>query len=121
MKKLLLALAIFFISSPTYADRIQGHFFCEQKFPDGSSGKFVLKVNEDRMTYKHVDTGRLNEYEEVYHSDNSFTSNTIYVDSLGNIYVLSPTENKNKISTTYINTEIWKDKSVVAHGLCDKI
>ena len=128
MKKLLLALAVFFISSPTYADRIQGHFFCEEKFPDGSSAKFTLKVNGDRMTTKQyhdlTDDYVSSEYEEVYHSDLSFDSYTIYAGSLQTIYVLSTIENKNKISTTYITTffnTVDENEIMVAHGLCDKI
>ena len=124
MKKLLLALAVFFISPPTYADRIQGHFFCEEKAPDGSSRKITLKVNGDRMTYRNVDIDVSFEYEEVYHSDRSYESYTIYVDSHRRIYVLSLTENKNKISTTYIShilNSVNGNKSMVIQGLCAKI
>ena len=64
------------------------------------------------------------EYKEVYFSDFNDEQYTIFVmkkNTSQMIYILSPTENKNKISTTYINTATYKDKSTVAHGMCDRI
>ena len=126
MKKLLLALALFFIFQPAFADKIQGHFFCDEKYPDGSGEKFTLKVRGNKMSYLRVgdDPSWAGEWKEVYFSDYIDEQYTIFIMSKNTsqmIYVLSPTEDKNKISTTYINTATYKDKSMVAHGRSDRI
>ena len=124
MKKLLLALALFFIFQPAYADKIQGHFFCDEIYPDGTSSKFTIKVNGRNMSNRDIRDDWDTEYKEVYFSDFNDEQYTIFVITKNTsqmVYILSPTENKNKISTTYINTATYKDKSTVAHGMCDRI
>jgi len=124
MKRLLIIFIFCFISHSAYADKIQGHFFCEEKFPDGSGSKFTLKINGTNMSNKDIRDDKGIKYKEVYFSDYLDEQYTIFVmkeHSSQFVYILSPTENKNKISTTFINTVTYKNKSSVAKGMCDRI
>jgi len=124
MKRLIVIFILSIISFPTYADKVQGHFFCEEKFPDGSGGKFTIKVTGKDMSTKSIGSSFSSEYKEIYYSDYLDEQYTIFVmkqNTSQMIRILSPTENKNKITTTYINTATYREKSMVAHGICDRI
>ena len=124
MKKLFIFFIFYFTIFPVLAEKVQGHFFCEEKFPDGSGGKFTIKVTGKDMTTKSIGSSFSSEFKEVYYSDFLDEQYTIFVMKTNTsqfVRILSPTENKNKITTTYINTATYREKSMIAHGSCDRI
>ena len=122
---LFLGLILITTSEFAFADKIQGHFFCESKYPDGSGGKFTIKVNGSKMTVKDVGYDIITKYKELYYADFYREEFTVFVMSENNdqaIYILSPIENtKDRISTTRINTSDYQIKSMIAQGTCDRI
>ena len=124
MKRYLSVLILCLISFPAFGNKVQGHFFCEETFPDGSSGKFTIKVNSKDMSAKSIGSSLSTEWKEIYYSDYPSEQYTIFVMKTNTsqmIRIVSPTENKNKITTTYVNTATYRDKSMVALGVCDRI
>ena len=124
MKKLLIILIISLFSYSAYADKIQFHFFCENKFSDGSGRKFTIKVDGKKMIIKDLRRSNETEYKEIYFANSygkEFTIFVIHDNNSHSIIFLAPTENKNKIMTTGYSTENFDQKSMISHGSCDRI
>jgi hypothetical protein len=111
-----------FISHSAFADKLQGNFFCELKFSDGSGNKFIMKINGSNMSVREVQDDFSIKYKEVFFADHYDKLYTIFVsqDSNQNLYIVSPTEKKNRISFTYVRPVIYMDESSVGKGMCDK-
>ena len=111
------------ISHSAFADKIQGTFFCEEKFSDGSGSKFTMKINGSDMSQRDVRDDWSVKYKEVFYADHFDKMYTVFVsqNSNQNLYIVSPTEQKNRISFTYVNPVIYMDKSSVGKGMCDRI
>ena len=123
MKKLLMIFTFCFISHSAFADKLQGNFFCEKKFiTDGSGGKFTLKINGNRMITKDIELNSSSEYKEVFFSVKKEYTVFVQIKNLfERLYIIAPTENKNKIMITQYDTENYYTKSVIAQGMCDKV
>ena len=123
MKRLLIIFIFCFISHSAFADKIQGTFFCEEKFSDGSGSKFTMKINGSDMSQRDVRDDWSVKYKEVFYADHFDKMYTVFVsqNSNQNLYIVSPTEQKNRISFTYVNPVIYMDKSSVGKGMCDRI
>ena len=128
MKKLLIIFIACFIFNPAYADKIQGHFYCEYKFPDGSGESTTLKINMKKMLYRDTSYSGFTEYKEVYYSDVIDKQYTIFVMAKNYsqmVIFLSPTKKKNKVSFTKIFTDTSRkeiEKTVIiGQGMCDRI
>ena len=123
MKRLLIILVFSLFSHSVFADKIQGTFFCEEKFSDGSGSKFTMKINGSDMSQRDVRDDWSVKYKEVFYADHFDKMYTVFVsqNSNQNLYIVSPTEQKNRISFTYVNPVIYMDKSSVGKGMCDRI
>ena len=123
MKKFLTVLMFCLISSSVFAERLQGTFFCELKFSDGSSSKFTMKINGSNMSERDTRDDWSTKYKEVFYADHYDKMYTIFVslNSNQNLYIVSPTEKKNRISFTYVSPVIYMDKSSVGKGMCDRV
>ena len=122
MKKLLIIFTFCFISHSAFADKLQGNFYCKDKYPDGSGGKFTLKINGPTMITKDVGYDFNTEYKEVFFSEKKGYSIYVPTKNLGlAIYVIAPTEQNNRITLTKIDNENYYTKSVIAHGTCDRV
>ena len=123
MKRLLIILTLCFISHSAFAEKLQGTFFCEEKFSDGSGSKFTMKINGSDMSQRDVRDDWSVKYKEVFYADHFDKMYTVFVsqNSNQNLYIVSPTEQKNRISFTYVNPVIYMDKSSVGKGMCDRI
>lgn len=123
MKRLLIILTLCFISHSAFAEKLQGTFFCEEKFSDGSGSKFTMKINGSDMSQRDVRDDWSVKYKEVFYADHFDKMYTVFVsqNSNQNLYIVSPTEQKNRISFTYVDPVIYMDKSSVGKGMCDRI
>ena len=122
MKRFLIILIISLFSYSAFADKIQGHFFCEKKFPDGSGSKFTIKVDNKKMIIKELRKGEKTEYKEIYFADSYLKEFTIFVQPNSNIVLfLAPIDKNRKIKVTTFSANIFDEKNMIAHGLCDRI
>ena len=111
------------MSISAFAEKLQGTFFCEEKFTDGSSSRFTIKINGSDMSLRDTRDDWSTKFKQVFYADNYNKMYTIFVSLNSNqhLYIISPTEKKNKISTTFVGPIIYRDKSLVARGMCDRI
>ena len=122
MKKLLIIFIFCFISHSAFADKIQGNFVCEYEFLDGSGGKMTLKVKGTQMFKKLEEISSVTQYKEVFFSEKKEYSVFVQIENtFESLYMVAPTENKNKIMITQYDTENYYTKSVIAQGMCDRI
>jgi hypothetical protein len=123
MKKFLTVLIFCLMSISAFAEKLQGTFFCEEKFTDGSSSRFTIKINGSDMSLRDTRDDWSTKFKQVFYADNYNKMYTIFVSLNSNqhLYIISPTEKKNKISTTFVGPIIYRDKSLVARGMCDRI
>ena len=123
MKKFLIVLIFCLISNSAFAEKLQGTFFGEEKFTDGSGSSFTLKINGSDMSVRDTRDDWSTKYREVFYADHYDKMYTIFVSLNSNqhLYIISPTEKINKISTSFVGPVIYRDKSLVARGMCDRV
>jgi hypothetical protein len=123
MKKFLTVLIFCLMSNSAFAEKLQGTFFCELKFSDGSGSKFTMKINGSDMSKRDVRDDKGTKYKEVFFADHYDKMYTVFVSLNINqsLYIVSPTEKKNRISFTYVDPLIYMDESAVGKGMCDRI
>jgi len=82
-----------------------------------------MKINGSDMSQRDVRDDWSVKYKEVFYADHFDKMYTVFVsqNSNQNLYIVSPTEQKNRISFTYVDPVIYMDKSSVGKGMCDRI
>ena len=123
MKKFLTIIIFCLISNSSFADKLQGSFFCEEKFADGSSGKFTLKIFEDNILVRDIRFKEPSKYKKIYQLDNFRFNYKMFVsDFYGELYIIYPTKNENKIPFVSVVTgNPLSDRNIIGEGTCDKV
>ena len=74
------------------------------------------------MITKDIELNSSTEYKEVFFSVKKEYTVFVQIKNLfERLYIIAPTENKNKIMITQYDTENYYTKSVIAQGICDRV
>ena len=120
-----LLLLSFVISSNASAGLIQGNYFCEQTFPDGSQLKWIIEVDGGQMRKKAFERDLTFNWREIYSEETSgLWGQKIF--AMGgtqspSIWVLATHDGGGKLILTEIDSGVSKDqKSSISHGVCKR-
>lgn len=123
MKKFFTVIILCLISNSSFADKLNGSFFCERKFTDGSSDKLTMKIVEDYMSLRTIGFKKWEKYQKKYQIDNHTVNYKVFASDLyGMVYIVYQTKNENKIGfvevITYTNL---LQQTLIAEGTCYRV
>ena len=110
-------------SSPSWGDEMEGKFFCQFKFSDGSpSDPQMFTLDGNTLKTQYLDSPNVMKYEEInttYDRYKTFVSvNTNF--SYQTLVMIGPSEDKDIIMVTLFDTEPYYKTNKTWGGNCKR-